>query len=233
MTYSAITDYGQAVAFLENKKNYLKLFQTWIPESKFIELLYDENGISISREDEGIFSFALGPKAPLREFWEKISFERNSLWLVNREFNEQTDWEAHFLHYEGEAVSPLSVIRSDIEIGEFLKVYAPDLSVFPGNKEIVHWSTLVGERDQLLGVAAICKWESGKHVIASVAINKNYRGQGLGSNLISIIKSDLVNLGISEICLGVLSNNESAKRLYARTGFEKLFDLRFVKEFRS
>ena len=233
MTYSAITDYGQAVAFLENKKNYLKLFQTWIPESKFIELLYDENGISISREDEGIFSFALGSKAPLREHWDKISFERNSHWLVNREFSEETDWEAYFLHHEGEANSPLSAIRSDMEIGEFLNEHAPDLSVFPGNKEIVHWSTLVGERNQLLGVAAICKWESGQHVIASVATNKNFRGQGLGSNLISIIKSDLVNLGISEICLGVLSDNEPAKRLYARTGFEKLFDLRFVKEFRS
>jgi ribosomal protein S18 acetylase RimI-like enzyme len=233
MIYNVISNFDEALDFLIDKPEHFQLVKTWIPEAKFIELLHDENGISISREDEGIFSFALGSKAPLRDNWERISFERKSLWIANREFREQSDWEAHCLHHEGIAVSQLSEIRSDLEIGKFMRANAPDLSVFPGNKEIVHWSTLVGEGDQLLGVAAICKWESGQHVIASVATDKNFRGQGLGSNLIAVIKNDLVNLGISEVCLGVQSNNEPAKKLYARTGFEKLFDFRSVKNFRN
>ncbi|MFM8329450.1 MAG: GNAT family N-acetyltransferase, partial [Actinomycetales bacterium] len=87
--------------------------------------------------------------------------------------------------------------------------------------------------NQLLGVAAICKWESGYHVIASVTTEKKLRGQGLGAKLVEVIKSDLANLEIKEVCLGVLSDNESAKKLYDRTGFEKLFDLRFVKNFKK
>ena len=233
MTYSVISDYGQAVTFLKDKKKHLILFQTWIPEAKFIELLHDENGISISREDQGVYSLALGRRAPLRDHWEKISFERNSLWLSNREFTEQTDWEAHYLHHEGAPTFPLSEKRNDPEIGEFIKENAPDLSVFPGNKEIVHWSTLIGSENQLLGVAAICKWESGHHVIASVATEKKLRGQGLGTKLVEVIKSDLANLEIKEVCLGVLSDNESAKKLYDRTGFNKLFNLTFVKNFKK
>ena len=233
MTFSVISNYGQAVSFLEDKKKHLILFKTWVPERRFIELLHNEDGISISREDDGLFSFALGIKAPLRDNWERISFERNSLWLINRNFSEQTDWEAHYLHYEGSPTLPLSERRSDEEIGEFIKANAPDLSVFPGNKEIVHWSSLIGSENQLLGTAAICKWESGHHVIASVATEKNLRGQGLGARLVEVIKSDLANLRISEVCLGVLSDNEPAKKLYVRTGFEKLFDLQFVKNFRS
>jgi ribosomal protein S18 acetylase RimI-like enzyme len=233
MTYYQISNYGQAVNFLEDKKKHLKLFQTWVPKTRFIELLHNEEGISISREDDGVFSFALGMKAPLRDDWERISFERNSHWLSNRNFSEQTDWEAHYLHHEGPPTLPLSERRSDVEIGEFLKSNAPDLSVFPGNKEIVHWSSLVSSENQLFGVAAICKWESGNYVIASVATEKKLRGQGLGAKLMEVIKSDLSNLGIREVCLGVLSNNEPAKKLYSRTGFEKLFDLRFVKNFRS
>ena len=233
MTFSVISNYGQAVSFLEDKKNHLRLFQTWVPETRFIELLHNENGISISREDDGVFSFALGLKAPLRDDWERISFERNSHWLSNRSFSEQTDWEAHYLQQEGLPTLPLSERSSDQEIGEFIKANAPDLSVFPGNEEIVHWSSLFSSENGLLGVAAICKWESGHHVIASVATDRNLRGQGLGAKLMEVIKSDLSNLGIREVCLGVLSDNEPAKKLYARTGFEKLFDLRFVKNFRS
>jgi ribosomal protein S18 acetylase RimI-like enzyme len=233
MTYYQISDYGQAVTFLENKKKHLKLFQTWVPQRKFVELLHNEEGISISREDDGVFSFALGNRAPLRDHWEKISFERSSLWLSNRKFSEQTDWEAHYLQHEGVPMLPLSERRSDAEIGEFLKSNAPDLSVFPGNKEIVHWSSLISSENQLLGVAAICKWESGNYVIASVATEKTLRGKGLGAKLVEIIKSDLSNLRINEVCLGVLSDNEPAKKLYAGTGFEKLFDLKFVKNFRS
>jgi ribosomal protein S18 acetylase RimI-like enzyme len=233
MTYYQISDYGQAVNFLQDKKKHLKLFQTWVPKTRFIELLHNENGISISREDDGVFSFALGLKAPLRDDWERISFERNSHWLSNRNFSEQTDWEAHYLHQEGLPTLPISERRSDKEIGEFIKANAPDLSVFPGNKEIVHWSSLFSSENGLLGVAAICKWESGHHVIASVATDRNLRGQGLGGKLMEVIKSDISNLGIREVCLGVLSDNEPAKKLYARTGFEKLFDLRFVKNFRS
>lgn len=233
MTFSVISDYGQAVSFLEDKKKHLILFKTWVPERRFIELLHNENGISISREDDGVFSFALGIKAPLRDNWERISFERNSLWLTDREFPEQTDWEAQYLHYEGTPTLPLSERRSDEEIGEFIMANAPDLSVFPGNKEIVHWSSLYSSENRLIGVAAICKWESGNYVIASVVTEKNLRGQGLGTKLVEIIKSDLANLRIHEVCLGVLSENKPAKKLYARTGFEKLFDLQFVKNFRS
>jgi hypothetical protein len=124
MTYYQISNYGQAVNFLEDKKKHLKLFQTWVPKTRFIELLHNEEGISISREDDGVFSFALGMKAPLRDDWERISFERNSHWLSNRNFSEQTDWEAHYLHHEGLSALPLSERRSDMEIGEFIKANA-------------------------------------------------------------------------------------------------------------
>lgn len=232
MSFQVITDYAEALSFLDKYPRHQRLIKTWVPKSHFIELLHNEAGISISREDDGIFAFSLGVKSPIRESWRKISFERTSKWLPSVESSDKTEWEAHFIAIDPKPLFGRTKRLSDSEITDFLKSNAPESSVFPGSDEIVHWTSLY-DGDQLVGVGAICRWQSGEYVIASVATDMNSRGKGFGKKLMELMKSDLANLGISEACLGVLSENLAAKRVYELVGFNELFKLTFVPNFEN
>jgi ribosomal protein S18 acetylase RimI-like enzyme len=232
MSFQVITDYAEALSFLEKYPRHQRLVKTWVPKSHFIELLHNEAGISVSREDDGIFAFALGDKSPVRADWQKISFERTSKWLSNAVALDMTEWEAHYISINPKPLYGLTKRLKDNEIADFLKVNAPDSSVFPGSDEIVHWTSLY-DGEHLVGVGAICRWQSGEYVIASVATDIDSRGKGFGKKLMELMKSDLSNLGISEVCLGVLSENSAAKKVYELVGFNELFKLTFVPNFEN
>jgi len=232
MSFQVIKDYVEALGFLNKYPRHKRLIKTWVPKSHFIELLHNEAGISVSREDDGIFAFALGDMSPVRENWRKISFERTSKWLSNAVTFDKTEWEAHYISIDPKPLNGLTKRLKDNEIADFLKVNAPDSSVFPGSDEIVHWTSL-HDGEHLVGVGAICRWQSGEYVIASVATDMNSRSKGFGKKLMELMKSDLANLGISEACLGVLSENLAAKRVYELVGFNELFKLTFVPNFEN
>jgi ribosomal protein S18 acetylase RimI-like enzyme len=47
-----------------------------------------------------------------------------------------------------------------------------------------------------------------------------YRGKGIGSRMLETAESDLVRRGFSRIALNVARDNESARRLYERRGYQ-------------
>ena len=59
MSIRSISDYSKALDFLKDDWKTSTLIRFWIPREKFIELLIDESGMSICREDNGKFFFAL------------------------------------------------------------------------------------------------------------------------------------------------------------------------------
>ena len=228
MSARSITDFSDAFDYLKTDWKLSTLFKFWIPKEKFVELLIDESGISICREDNGRFVFALGKRAPLRPEWSRISFERSSSWLKELTKYEKNEWEAYSLHVPSEPRLEINEEPKNEEIEKFLKEHGPDLSVSPGNPEIVRWSSIRSDSGELEGVAAICKWQSGEHVVASVATHSARRNRGLGKKLMGVVSGELASLGIKQVCLGVTSSNLSAVKVYADTGYKKLFDFTYI-----
>lgn len=228
MSARSITDFSDALDYLKTDLKLFTLFKFWIPKDKFVELLIDKSGISICREDNGRFVFALGKRAPLKPEWSRISFERSSSWLKELTKYEKNEWEAYSLDVPSELRLELTQEPKDEDIAVFLEEHGPDLSVSPGNPEIVRWSSIRSDSGELEGVAAICKWQSGEHVVASVATHSARRNQGLGKKLMRVVSKELATLGIKQVCLGVTSSNLGAVKLYQNIGYEKLFDFTFI-----
>ena len=64
-------------------------------------------------------------------------------------------------------------------------------------------------------------WQTGDRVgeIESLAIQPGYRGQGIGSRLLTALTAELATAGVRDLVLGVLPGNDAAIRLYQRQGF--------------
>ena len=64
-------------------------------------------------------------------------------------------------------------------------------------------------------------WQTGDRVgeIESLAVQPGYRGQGIGSRLLTALTAELATAGMRDLVLGVLPGNDAAIRLYQRQGF--------------
>lgn len=64
-------------------------------------------------------------------------------------------------------------------------------------------------------------WQTGDRVgeIESLAVQPGYRGQGIGSRLLTALTAELATAGVRDLVLGVLPGNDAAIRLYQRQGF--------------
>jgi len=64
-------------------------------------------------------------------------------------------------------------------------------------------------------------WQTGDRIgeIESLAIQPGYRGQGIGSRLLTALTAELATAGVRDLVLGVLPGNDAAIRLYQRQGF--------------
>lgn len=233
MIFKSITDFEAALDFLKDDFRASTLFKTWIPRERFIELLHYEGGISMFRDDTPPNAFAIGANPPIRDSWKKMSIERGASVIDEISAKEREDWETYFLVTPKDPVGYVDVLaRSDAEIDTFLKQHAPKSSVFPGNKEIVEWVRVdrnIEGSIELVGVAAICRWESGEHVVASVATHTEMRGEGIGVEVMRQTLAVAQRNSIPVLCLGVMSNNHSAIALYKKSGWQDLFKFTFVE----
>ncbi|MDT5017629.1 MAG: hypothetical protein QOD39_3789 [Mycobacterium sp.] len=65
-------------------------------------------------------------------------------------------------------------------------------------------------------------WATGNHIgeIESLSVLPQYRGSGLGSELLNRLESHLHEIGVNDLILGVLPGNTDAIRLYERRGYQ-------------
>ena len=171
------------------RKAYQKLFpfspffDTWIPREKFLSAEIDEHGnLTISREDDGIYGIACGVAPVIPSEWKSFSIETRGTSAIPPEYEVAAEWDCYWAP-TNKGEMPEILHASDEEIDLFLKRHAPDSSVFPGNDEILQWVEIHSE-NELVAVAALCRWESGRVVISSVATHSEYRGRGFGRSLI-------------------------------------------------
>jgi len=172
----------------EAAKQYARLFpgspffDAWIPQSHFISAEFDDEGnFTTGREDKGIYGVALGTSPAIPREWDRFSLDSRATASLPDEFKVVDQWDCYWAPtIKGGVIQPR--VSSDQEIDKFLKLHAPQSSVFPGNKEIIEWIE-IQENNQLVAVAALCRWESGKVIISSVATHTDFRGLGFGKAL--------------------------------------------------
>lgn len=114
-------------------------------------------------------------------------------------------WELDSKVFEGEPY-PLFFFRQAIEL-------------FP-------YSFYIAEIDKgLIGfcIGALVTGDNNKGWILSMAVDENFRGRGIGTELFSKIIEELFILNCSEIFLSVHPKNLCAKKIYEKMGFKKIF----------
>lgn len=203
-------------------------FDTWVPQEKFLSADIDGQGnFTIGREDDGIYGIAIGPSPVIPIDWKNFSMDSRGIAGLPAEFKAVVEWDCYWAPTKtGDVVEAQQ--STDDEIAAFLKLHAPDSSVFPGNDEILQWVEIYDE-GELAAVAALCRWESGRVVISSVGTHTDLRGRGLGKKLIEkcLIAGDA--LGEKCLSLGVRHQNESAQRLYRSTGFALMHNFTYCE----
>lgn len=203
-------------------------FDTWVPQSKFLSASMDGQGnISISREDGGIYGIALGANPVIPAEWKNFSLESRGISALPEEFKTVVEWDSYWAATKN-GRADVSATASNDEIRDFLKTHASDSSVFPGHKEIVQWVE-VHEEGELAAVAALCRWQSGRIVIASVATHTDLRGRGLGKQLMEKCLNAGGALGEQYLSLGVRHENESGQRLYRGSGFNLMHNFTYCE----
>ena len=65
-------------------------------------------------------------------------------------------------------------------------------------------------------------WVTGSRIgeIESLSVLTQYRGRGLGSELLRRLEEHLVDQGVEDLILGALAGNRDAIRLYERQGYQ-------------
>jgi ribosomal protein S18 acetylase RimI-like enzyme len=68
-------------------------------------------------------------------------------------------------------------------------------------------------------------WRTGERIgeIESLAVLPDYRGNGIGSQLLGALEGELDAMGVRDLVLGVLPGNDAAIRLYSRHGYRSTF----------
>lgn len=222
------TDFDEVKSEYEKFYPSSPFFDTWVPREKFLSAeFYGEGNISIGREDHGIYGMAIGSSPVIPSEWKNFSLDSRAVAPLPQEFKAVVEWDCYWAQTKsGEPVA--EQLSTDSDIAAFLKMHAPDSSVFPGNDEIVQWVEVRGD-DNLLAVAALCRWESGRIVISSVATRTDMRGQGLGKQLMEKCLIAGHALGERYLSLGVRHQNESAQRLYRATGFTLMHNFTYCE----
>ncbi len=71
-----------------------------------------------------------------------------------------------------------------------------------------------------VSLAGVKEAEADEYFISNVAVLPRYQGQGLGSSMMRQVEAQALELGFRHISLTVEVENERAKSLYARLGYE-------------
>jgi GNAT superfamily N-acetyltransferase len=205
-------------------------FDTWIPASHFLSAEFDEMNLAITRSDSnesGLYGMAFGPAPTISPEWRDFSIESCGAENLPNGVVAVVEWDSYWAPTKSGDLLPAQR-SSDQMIDEFLRTHAPQSSVFPGSDEILKWIEIF-EGDQLLGVAALCRWQSGRIVISSVATHLDHRGKGVGKRLMesALVAGD--QLGEKFLSLGVMHKNESAQSLYAATGFTLMHNFTYCE----
>ena len=206
----------------------LELFGEFNPAPFFLSPLRFEgcertrDSLSLTLSGAHCYGLGFGPEPPVNPLWTRCSIDDSAFGDRLGELIATDRWNFYSLdtaRCEGDG-SPLTVSDSEV-INEILTAHAPHSQAWPGNPEIVHWYGVKGPRGEWVSLAALVRWESGQHILASVVTVTEMRGQGFARTLVRGIGAEMQRQGVKWLGLGVAHDNVSAQRAYERAGFER------------
>lgn len=189
------------------------LIEVWIPEEKFVEAEISGDSLSITRQSETFYGMAFGSNPFIDKRWSAFSCTRKTPKEITAKFKLDGQWDAYGIQTRKFEVE-YQVLKDHKAIDSFLEKHAPQSSIRADDKEVIAW---IGISDIALG--AICKWESGAHVLSAIAVAENARGKGFGKKITEALIDYAYKSGINYLALGVWAKNEPAIATYKSIGF--------------
>lgn len=217
-------DFNQAQEWSIEQFGNPNLFQTWMPASGFVKAERRGNSLSFTRDSDAPYGLGLGDDLLIDPEWKTFSIPRTIARELTADLKLAGQWDAYVI--DTSKVSEIGArgyryegAGEDQVIATFLDEHAPESSTKPGHPEIVIWRGLFSDGGDLTAVAALTKWESGGHVLSSVAVHRSHRGRGLAQVLTASIVKESAQLGIPYLSLGVAGKNAPAIAAYEKVGF--------------
>ena len=193
-----------------------KLITIWIPEDKYVDAHFSGDSLSITRESDPFYGMAFGPSPLIDSRWTHFSCTRSTPKAITENVPLSGQWDAYGIETESFEVK-YKVLNDFAEIDSFIEAHAPQSSIRADDKEVVAW---IGIEKVALG--AICKWESGAHVLSAIAVAEDKRGKGYGKSVTKALIDYAFKNGIDYLALGVWAKNDAAIATYKSIGFELL-----------
>jgi GNAT superfamily N-acetyltransferase len=162
-----------------------------------------------------------GPHPPVRDEWRRYLVSGAAPLEAMGALTRRDGWD-----FYSRPVSPsepdadVAVVTDEDAVTHLLRSSAPDLSVWPGNPEVVAWFGVDDERG-LASAAALVRWESGHHVVSSVTTRTDARGRGLAERVVRGVVHAAATRHLTWLGLGVGRDNLTAQRIYERVGFTR------------
>ena len=177
-------------------------------------------GLSLTLTGDEWFGACFGTRPPLRDEWRRCAVSASSFGDHLLSLARVDEWDFFTRRVaSGGATAPADELHDDDAVARFLEAHAPHSAVWPGHHEVVAWYG-ASDAHGLVAVAALVRWESGYHVVSSVATRADARGRGHGARLMVGVAAAARERGVEWLGLGVAHDNEPAHRLYRATGFE-------------
>jgi ribosomal protein S18 acetylase RimI-like enzyme len=194
----------------------IKLITIWIPEDKYVDAHFSEDSLSITRESDPFFGLAFGPKPKIDSRWTHFSCTRTTPKTITQHVPLSGQWDAYGIATRSFDIK-YNILKDFESINSFLEAHAPQSSIRAADPEVIAW---IGIGEVALG--AICKWESGAHVLSAIAVAENQRGKGFGKQITEALIDYAFENGIDYLALGVWAKNDAAIATYKSIGFEQL-----------
>jgi ribosomal protein S18 acetylase RimI-like enzyme len=186
--------------------------------SRFALAQRDDDSFSFTLRGQRTFGAGFGPHPPVDPAWTSCVIDGDGAGEQLGDLVLRDRWDFYSRPTATPDDAAVEEVNDDDALTAFLRAHAPHSAVWPGHPEIVHW---FARRDEggLASVCAVVRWESGYHVISSVATRLDARGRGHAEALMRGVVRRLHDEGVDWVGLGVAHDNEVAQRVYRATGF--------------
>lgn len=220
MSYQSTTDPVEALTWSNDILGDASAAAFFLAPSRFVSAERTGDSLSLSFSDDDGTGVLFGPQPPLRSEWSRCLVSFTNFGERLGELVKYDEWDFYTRPSEASSDdSGVEVLRDDDTVTALLQTHAPHSAVWPGDQEIVDWFGLRDTTGRLVCVAALVRWESGWHVLSSVATVGDARGRGHALDLVRGVVHEAKKRDIAWLGLGVAHDNTSAQRVYVRAGF--------------
>lgn len=180
------------------------------------------DSLSLTLSGEHCYGLGFGPAPPVNPMWTRCSIDESTFGDELGALVATDRWDFYSIDTARcESDGQLIVMDDSDVVRQILMTDAPHSQVWPGNPEIVNWYGVRDARGEWASIAALVRWESGRHVLSSVVTVAPMRGQGFARTLVRGIGGEMHRQGLRWLGLGVAHDNTSAQRTYENSGFQR------------